>query len=81
MSEAETTNDFPPLEDLSYEQALAELENIVAVLETDDHSLDRTLSLFERGQELARYCAGLLDRAELKVQQISGNQLVDFESE
>lgn len=81
MSKPETTNDFSPLEDLSYEQALAELESIVAALETDDYSLDRTLSLFERGQELARYCAGLLDTAELKVQQISGSQLADFEAE
>jgi exodeoxyribonuclease VII small subunit len=81
MSEPETTNDFTPLEELSYEQALAELESIVAALETDDYSLDRTLSLFERGQELARYCAGLLDTAELKVQKISGSQLDDFEAE
>lgn len=81
MSEPETTNDFSPLEELTYEQALAELESIVAALETDDYSLDRTLSLFERGQKLARYCAELLDTAELKVQQVSGSQLIDFEAE
>ena len=74
MSEPETTNDFSPLEELTYEQALAELESIVAALETDDYSLDRTLSLFERGQKLARYCAELLDTAELKVQQVSGSE-------
>ena len=81
MSETETTTDFPPLDELSYEQALAELESIVAALETNDRALDQTIALFERGQELARYCAGLLDQAELKVQQISGAELADFEAE
>jgi exodeoxyribonuclease VII small subunit len=67
-----------PIEQLSYEQAFSELEEIVAALETDEHSLDTALALFERGQSLARYCANLLDQAELKVQQISGDSLVDF---
>lgn len=81
MNPNETLNEFSALEELSYEQALAELESIVAALETDDHTLGKTLALFERGQELARYCAGLLDQAELKVQQLSGSELVDFNSE
>jgi len=81
MSDPEKTDEFPTLEELSYEQALEELESIVAALETNDHSLDRTLALFERGQKLAQYCAGLLDKAELKVQQISGTELIDFEAE
>ena len=81
MSKPETTQDFLSVADLSYEQALTELESIVAALEMNDHSLDRTLALFERGQELARFCAGLLDQAELKVQQISGTELVDFKAE
>jgi exodeoxyribonuclease VII small subunit len=81
MTPTETINEFSSLEELSYERALAELESIVAALETNDHSLDKALALFERGQELARYCAGLLDQAELKVQQLSGTELVDFEIE
>ena len=81
MNEAKSKNDFIAVEELSYEQALAELEGIVAALETNDHSLDRTLALFERGQALAQYCAGLLDQAELKVQQITGTELNDFEAE
>lgn len=70
---------FTPLEQLSYEQAFNELESIVAELEGHDRTLDETLALFERGQSLARYCATLLDKAELRVQQISGEELVDFE--
>jgi exodeoxyribonuclease VII small subunit len=67
-----------PIDQLIYEQAFAELESIVAILESDPRSLDETLALFERGQGLARYCAGLLDQAELKVQQLSNGGLTDF---
>ncbi len=67
-----------PVEELTYEQALGELEAVVASLENDERPLDEALKLYERGQALARYCADLLDKAELKIQQISGEDLVDF---
>ena len=67
-----------PVTELTYEQAFSELENIVSALESDKHSLDEAMTLYERGQELAHYCANLLDHAELKVQQLSGDELVDF---
>lgn len=70
-----------PVEELSYEQAFSELEAIVAALEVDEHALEQALSLFERGQALARRCAALLDQADLKVQQLSGEELIDFEPE
>lgn len=70
-----------PVDQLSYEQAFSELEQIVAALESDEHSLEQALALFERGQALARHCAGLLDKADLKVQQLAGKDLVDFEPE
>ncbi len=66
-----------PVEELNYEQALAELENIVAALESGDHALEAALAFYERGQVLARYCARLLDQAELKIQSLSGDELVD----
>jgi exodeoxyribonuclease VII small subunit len=64
---------------MSYEQALGELERIVAALESEERPLEDALALYERGQILARYCAGLLDNAELKVQQLSGENLEDFQ--
>lgn len=67
-----------PVESLSYEQAFLELEAIIESLEANEHSLDLAVALFERGQCLARHCAGLLDAAELKVQQLSGEELIDF---
>jgi len=67
------------LEGISYEQALGELERIVAALESEERPLEEALALYERGQVLARFCAGLLDNAELKVQQLSGEDLDDFQ--
>ena len=61
---------FTPLEDLSYEEALQELEELVNTLETGENDLQKTLLYFERGQALASHCISLLDDAELKVKDI-----------
>jgi exodeoxyribonuclease VII small subunit len=67
-----------PLDQLTYEQAFTELEAIVAALESDQRSLEEALAMFERGQALASYCANLLDQADLKVQQLIGGNLTEF---
>jgi len=69
----------PSDEELTYEQAFAELESIVSTLETGEQALDEAIAKFERGQVLARHCANLLEKAELKVQQLSGGEIVDFD--
>jgi exodeoxyribonuclease VII small subunit len=66
------------VDDLSYEQALTELEAIVASLEANQLSLDETMTLYERGQALTRHCIELLDKAELRVKKLSGDTLVDM---
>jgi len=68
-----------PVEELNYEEAFAELETIVNVLEGEQNPLDEAMSLFERGQALVKRCGALLDGAELKVRQLSGDELVEFE--
>ena len=73
-----TTDTGQPPEQMSYEEAFSELEQIVQALEANQLPLEKSLWLFERGQALARRCAALLDHAELKIQQISGDELVDF---
>ena len=70
---------YTPIDDLTYEHAFAELEKIVSALETGEHTLDEAIAQYERGQALARHCVNLLDKAELKVQQLSGDEIVDFE--
>ncbi len=77
-SKTKTQNAKKPVEELTYEQAFAELETVVSELEADKSSLDDVMALFERGQELARYCTRLLDQADLKIQQLSGDTLTDF---
>ena len=75
------TSALTSVEELSYEQALAELEALVAGLELDENTLDEAMCQFERGQMLARHCAALLEKADLKVQQLLGDDLVDMEIE
>ena len=67
-------------QELTYEQAYAELEGIVDALESGVHTLEEAIAQYERGQALAKYCANILDKAELKVQQLAGDQIVDFDS-
>ena len=70
-----------PVETLTYEEAMAELEGIVASLEEGNQKLEEAMSLFERGQALMKRCAELLEAAELKVRQLSGDELMSFEEE
>ena len=71
------------VEDLSYEEALAELDEIVSALEGDASrsQLEEAIRLFERGQALAARCGVLLEAAELKVKQVVGEDAVAFEEE
>jgi len=73
--------DDAPLEELTYEQAYAQLEQIVNSLENGEYSLDETLTMYEKGQKLAEYCANLLDQAEIKLKKIAGGKIVPFESD
>jgi exodeoxyribonuclease VII small subunit len=67
-----------PVEQLTYEQAIAELETIVISLERNEKSLETALALFERGRALIQHCANLLNLAELKVQELTDTGLADF---
>ncbi|NTU56451.1 MAG: exodeoxyribonuclease VII small subunit [Anaerolineales bacterium] len=69
------------IDDLTYEEALAELEEIVSLLEGEQSQLEDAIRLFERGQALAARCGVLLEAAELKVKQVVGDAVVDFEEE
>ena len=47
--------------DLTYEQAVAELEGIIRKLESGEASLDDSISLYSRGMELSKFCKEKLD--------------------
>lgn len=53
--------------DKSFEEAMSELEQIVARLEKGDVSLEESIANFQQGIELSRYCAAKLDDAEKKI--------------
>ena len=53
---------------LTFEKALADLEQIVAKLEKGGIALNESLALFEKGVKMARFLRGELDKAERKVE-------------
>jgi exodeoxyribonuclease VII small subunit len=69
------------IEELSFEEAFAALEEIVADLEGGGLTLEESLSLFERGQILAEHCDKRLEEAELKIKQLTPEGEVIFDPE
>ena len=69
------------IENLTFEQAFAELEETVRKLEAGGLALEESLALFGRGQALAARCNTQLDQAELKVKKLSPEGVVPFEPE
>ncbi|HLE23791.1 MAG TPA: exodeoxyribonuclease VII small subunit [Anaerolineales bacterium] len=59
-----------PPEELVFEQALEELQEVVGSLESGELALEDSLKLFERGQALADRCSQLLEQAELRMRQL-----------
>jgi len=81
MSKASIKKTEKNVEDLSYEEALAELDQVVSALESEQSQLEDAIRLFERGQALAARCGVLLEAAELKVKQVVGDEVSAFEAE
>ncbi len=63
--------DLVPGQDLSFEDALAQLETLVAQMEEGGLSLNTAVASYERGMGLAAYCTDLLDSAELRIREIT----------
>lgn len=59
-----------PIADMSFEDALAALEDVVRGLEGGQVPLEQSISLYERGEALRKHCEGRLKNAELKVEKI-----------
>ncbi|MDP2494294.1 exodeoxyribonuclease VII small subunit [Shimia thalassica] len=60
-----------PASELSFEQAMAELEQVVGKLERGDVALEESIKLYERGAELKKRCETKLKEAEEKVAAIT----------
>ncbi len=61
-------------QEMRFEVAYAELELVVQRLEGSELSLEEAMSLYERGQVLARHCQALLDQAEFRITALSENE-------
>lgn len=60
-----------PVSEMSFEEAMRELETVVAQLERGDVALDQSIMLYERGAELKKRCEAKLKEAEEKVAAIT----------
>ncbi len=70
-----------PIEEMTYEAAFAELEKIVVALESGEKPLEESMLLFEHGQALTKRCIDLLDKAELKVRTLTGEDVQDLKAD
>jgi exodeoxyribonuclease VII small subunit len=59
------------MESLSFEEAFAQLEATVMALQNGQMPLEKALHYYEEGMKLAQHCDELLQKAELRVQQLS----------
>ncbi len=59
-----------PIDELTFEEALAALEQVVSQLEGGQVPLEQSIALYERGDALKKHCDAKLGEAELKVEKI-----------
>ncbi len=59
-----------PIAELTFEEALAALEQVVSQLEGGQVPLEQSIALYERGDALKKHCDAKLGEAELKVEKI-----------
>ena len=62
-----------PLEKMTFEDAMKELENLVDALDKGDVSLDEAISAYDRGSQLKDHCQKKLNEAKMKVETIQSS--------
>ena len=60
-----------PVESMNFEDALAELEQIVGKLESGKAPLQESIAIYERGDKLKTHCEKLLKAAEARIEKIT----------
>jgi exodeoxyribonuclease VII small subunit len=69
------------IQEMDFETAFNALQKNVTLLENEELPLEKALGLYEQGQKLAKRCAQLLEEAELRVRQLSLNQIESTDQE
>ncbi len=62
----------------NFEAALAELDQLVEKMENGQLPLEESLSAYQRGTELLKFCEGVLKDAEQKIKVLDGGELKDL---
>jgi exodeoxyribonuclease VII small subunit len=65
-----TGNSDSAVADLSFEEALSRLEQVVRRLESGEVPLDESIDLYEQGEALRRHCQQRLDAAQARIEKI-----------
>ncbi|GGC15210.1 exodeoxyribonuclease 7 small subunit [Oxalicibacterium flavum] len=65
----------------SFEEAMAELEQLVARMEAGELPLEASVAAYKRGSELVKFCAAQLEKVENQVKVLEGDLLKPFEGD
>ena len=79
MAESENGKNIKP--EITFEAAMARLEEIVRALESGSAALDESLAMFEEGIGLVRLCGNQLDNAEKKINILMKKQDGSYEEQ
>lgn len=61
------------MEELTFEQALSKLEEIITQLEKGELSLEQSITVYEQGIKLAGLCTGEIKNAKLKIEELKAS--------
>lgn len=65
----------------SFEQAMQELEQLVARMEAGELPLEASVAAYKRGSELVKFCAAQLDKVDSQVKVLEGDMLKPFSAD
>ncbi|HSG23765.1 MAG TPA: exodeoxyribonuclease VII small subunit [Azonexus sp.] len=71
--------DQSPIDDMKFETALAELENIVSSMEGGKLELEASIAAYRRGMELMKHCQAHLAHAEEQIRILENGQFKDVD--
>jgi len=77
VNETTPEHEPAPVDELSYEEAIAELEVITDRIEGGEIGLQRSVTEYERGVALIKRCRELLGEAEQRIEEIGGDELLE----
>lgn len=70
-----------PAAPVSFEEAMAELAQLVTQMESGSLALEASVSAYARGAELVKYCAVQLEKVEAQVKVLEGDMLKPFSTD